>query len=87
MIAAAVLPTHQTLPLSLTAPGERVRVIEIRGGQALLQRLMALGLTEGATVRVVQGDPGGPLLLALKNDTRIALGRGVAQKIMVAAIS
>jgi Fe2+ transport system protein FeoA len=34
-------------------------------------------------VRVVQGDTFGPLIIAFKDDARLALGRGVAHKIEV----
>lgn len=72
-----------TLPLSMINPGEQAELIEVCGGHALHKRLSDLGLSVGTQVQVVQGDTGGPLILAFKNDARLALGRGVAQKIMV----
>ena len=34
-------------------------------------------------VRVVQADASGAIILAVKNDSRLALGRGMAHKIFV----
>jgi ferrous iron transport protein A len=62
--------------------GARAVVRDLRGGAELVSRLAALGLTEGA-VLVVRQNPGrGPLLVGVR-DTRIALGRGEAAKILV----
>ncbi|HCU57430.1 MAG TPA: hypothetical protein DF984_04255 [Anaerolineaceae bacterium] len=38
------------------------------------------------SLKVVQVDPHGPIILAVK-DSRIALGRGMAQKVMVELIA
>ncbi len=73
-----------TLPLSLVVPGQRVKLVEITAGHKLRHRLTELGLTSGVELEVVQ-DEGGPLLLAV-HDTRLALGRGMAHKIMVQSL-
>ncbi|MGC9400683.1 MAG: FeoA family protein [Anaerolineae bacterium] len=73
------------IPLAMVAPGEEVRLTAIRGGQRMRRRLADLGLNLGLTVRVIQRDGHGPLILAVK-DSRLALGRGVAHKIMVELI-
>lgn len=70
------------MPLAMVAPGDEVRLIAIRGGRRMRKRLAELGLNPGLTVRVVQRDGCGPLILAVK-DSRLALGRGMAHKIMV----
>jgi len=70
------------MPLTLVSAGEEARLLAIRGGQALRKRLADLGLNVGMTVRVVQVDPQGPIILAVK-DSRLAIGRGMAQKVMV----
>jgi ferrous iron transport protein A len=73
----------ETLPLSMVRPGEIVEVISIQGGHEVHRRLTDLGLTAGTRVRVVQGDGSGPMILAFKDDARLAIGRGVAMKIRV----
>ena len=72
------------LPLTMTKIGERVRLIEIRGGVKLNQRLTALGLTPGIELSLVQ-DSGGPLIISVR-ESRIALGRGMAHHIMVSLV-
>ena len=79
--------SQPSLPLSMIAAGEKACLVEIRGGQSLHKRLSDMGLTIGAVVRVVQGDPAGPMILAIKNDARLALGRGVAQQIIVSVVT
>ena len=75
-----------SFPLSMVSPGETACLMGIRGGHALNKRLADLGLTVGVVVRVVQGDPSGPMILAFKDDARLALGRGVAQQIVVSPV-
>lgn len=70
-------------PLTCAARGETVELTDIHAGDKLRQRLIALGLSVGMRVRVVHGDLTGPIIVAVKNDTRLALGHGMAQKIMV----
>lgn len=70
-------------PLTFAPRGETVVLTEIRAGEKLRKRLADLGLHIGMQVRVVQGDASGPVILAVQNDARLALGRGMAQKIMV----
>jgi ferrous iron transport protein A len=65
------------------APDDRpVRVVEIRGGQHARSRLAALGLTVGSEVRCLIKHDKGPVLVQVRQ-TRLALGRGIADRIMV----
>ena len=70
------------MPLAMVSPGEEVRLVAIRGGQRLRKRLADLGLNVGMTVRVMQCGGHGTLILAVK-DSRLALGRGMAHRIMI----
>jgi ferrous iron transport protein A len=71
-----------TVNLSVVREGESVRVQGIEGGQHFLSRLAAMGFTPGVLLRVVQNFGRGPLIVNLR-DTRVALGRGEASKIVV----
>ncbi|NDJ75912.1 MAG: ferrous iron transport protein A [Chloroflexi bacterium] len=71
------------IPLSLVAPGETVTLTTIQDCARLRQRIADLGLNIGLTVRVVKNDFHGPLILAVKHDTRLAIGRGLARRIRV----
>jgi len=77
---AATAP--ERLPLGDLATGETATVAEFRAGRGLVARCLALGFTPGAEVRMVQNLHGGPVIVLVR-DTRVALGRGEAQKIMV----
>lgn len=75
------MPFEDTFPLIRAAVGQEVRLVEINGGRQLTRRLVEMGMTPGVKMRVLQNS-GGPLLLAV-SDSRIALGRGMADKMNV----
>ncbi len=65
------------------SPGVSVCVVEFEGGQGLRKKLSHHGIHPGDTLRMVRRAPlGGPLLVVC-NEREIALGRGVAEKIIV----
>jgi len=65
--------------------GQNFRIVEIKGGPGLHRRLLALGFHRGDLVTLDrEALMGGPVLVKnLATDTRVALGRGIAQKILV----
>jgi ferrous iron transport protein A len=69
--------------LTMVSPGEDVKLVAIRGGQRVRKRLADLGLTPGTVLRVAQTNAHGPLIVAFKDDARLAIGRGMAHKIEV----
>ena len=69
-------------PLTLASDGEDVFVVSFSFGRNLQRKLKDIGLMVGIQVKVLENDFSGPLLLAI-GDTRVALGRGMAHKIMV----
>jgi len=71
----------KTFPLAMAAIGEPVCLENIKGGKKMLRRLSSLGLTPGVELSVVQ-NAGGALLLSVRG-SRIALGRGMSQRMMV----
>ena len=64
--------------------GERVRVIEVAGADAVRHRLGALGFVPGAVVLVVQ-IAFGNMILAI-HDSRIAINEDLAKDIKVERI-
>ncbi|NLE52768.1 MAG: ferrous iron transport protein A [Chloroflexi bacterium] len=80
---SAIAEPRTTLMLSMVDPQQNVRLVEIRGGRRLRKRLADLGLTLGATLRVVQAHGCGPMIVAVKHDSRMAIGRGIAHKLIV----
>lgn len=57
-------------------------VRELSAGSELASRLAAMGLVLGATLEVMQNTGRGPMLVRVR-DTRLALGRGEANKVLV----
>ena len=65
------------------SPGTSVRVISFDGGKNLSIKLTQFGIHPGDHLRLLRKAPlGGPLLVEC-NAREIALGRGVAEKIIV----
>ena len=60
--------------------GQRVRITGYRGGRMLRARLLAMGLNLGREVEVIQNNRG--LIIVGVNGGRVALGRGISQKIL-----
>ncbi len=69
------------MPLAMASPGERVKVTDLKGCGKHTAHLSDLGLHMGSELEVITCN-GGPIVVASKG-SRIALGRGVARKIMV----
>jgi ferrous iron transport protein A len=67
-------------PLAAIPSGQRVRIIGYRGGRMLRARLLALGLNLGREIDILQNNRG--LIIVGVNGGRVALGRGISQKIM-----
>jgi len=75
--------TTPTFPLSFAGSGETVILADVQANDKLRKHLGDLGLNVGMRVRVVQSSGSGPLIVAVAHDSRLALGRAMAQKIMV----
>ena len=70
------------ISLEKLGQGSCAVVRELGGGRAFSSRLASMGLSVGSRLKVLQNRGHGPLLVLVR-DTRIALGRGEALKIMV----
>ena len=63
--------------------GDRVRIVSIGAGRGALLNLMNLGLDVGHRVELLQRSPlHGPLLVS-HDGTEVAIGYGLAEKILV----
>jgi Fe2+ transport system protein FeoA len=72
--------------LSTVQNNESVQIEKMTGGHQFLSRLATLGFTPGATLRVIRNYGRGPIIVSLR-DTRVALGRGEAEKILIKPLS
>ncbi len=69
-------------PLAFLSEGEEGVVVGFNGGKGLAQRLADIGFTPLTKVRVLSSNAPGPVLVDVRG-SRIALGRGIAMKIIV----
>ncbi|GAB6148728.1 FeoA family protein [Stetteria hydrogenophila] len=72
----------KVMPLAYLAPGEKGEIVGIHGGKGLARRLYELGLTPGRVVEVLSSGPG-PTLVRVNGATVLAIGRGVAARVIV----
>ncbi len=66
-----------------------VKVISIDGCKNVKQKLIALGLHPNDLIQVISNPGFGPILIKnlSKDNARIAIGRGIAQKIKVECVN
>jgi len=79
----------QTFPLTFLTAGQKAAVKEIASGRNLRHRLNELGFVRGAEVQVIRNDGCGPIIISLGNglgNSRLAIGRGAAHKVIVEEI-
>ncbi|AEM79218.1 FeoA family protein [Thermoanaerobacter wiegelii] len=69
------------VPLAMLPAGKNAVIVDVVGGESIRRRLTDMGLIRGAVIRVIKNDIG-PLIVAL-GESRMVLGFGMAQKIMV----
>ena len=72
----------QSFPLAMAGEGETVRIVFIRGGRKIQERLLSMGINIDDEIEVVQRQEKGAVLIS-KEGNRYALGGGMAQKIQV----
>mgnify|MGYP000899231598 CR=1 FL=1 len=74
----------QTMPMSFVQTGSQVEIVHIAMGQTFNKKLMEMGLNTGMEVKVVKND--GVQLILVVGGSKLALGQGMGQKIMVRMI-
>jgi ferrous iron transport protein A len=70
------------IPLAMLQENREAVIVGVNGGRGLTRRLAEMGFTSGTRVRVLHSSPHGPILVMIRG-SRIALGRGLAMKILV----
>ena len=73
---------QQEVFLDQLVAGTWAVVRELRGGRGFVSRLAGMGVSAGCQIEMLQNPARGPLLVLVR-DTRIALGRYEASKILV----
>ncbi len=71
-------------PLAMSQEGDTVKIKSLNGGKNMEARLTSMGLNVGSELLVSQRQ--GNNLVVIRGETRLALGAGLAQKILVESI-
>ena len=73
-------------PLVDLPAGRRAEVIELRGGWGMQRHLSSLGIRPGKVLRKITSQPmGGPIMVEVEG-ARVAIGRGMAVRIIIKEI-
>lgn len=75
-------PHAPSFPLSLASEGEKVRIVQLKRGSKLQERLISMGIQLEDEIVVIQRQFGGAVLIE-KTGSRYAMGGGLAHKIDV----
>ena len=70
------------MTLANATPNKRYKITRINGGFRLNSRLCAMGLIPNETFSVMNYSMGGPLTVVIKG-VKLAIGRGMARKIII----
>ena len=76
------METKTLQPLSLLSEGEKGIVVKLNGGRMFQEKMLSMGITQGSIVEVITGTYGHALLVLI-GSTRLALGFGLAHKIVI----
>jgi len=63
-------------------PGKEVTLININGGRRIRSKLYSMGLVPRVNFKILNRNGSGPVMIAIR-DSRLAIGRGMAEKIIV----
>jgi len=74
------------MPLAMAKSGEKVIVREIMGGKNARSRLTSMGIRSGDPLEIINNNGMGRLIVG-HGPTRLAMGRGIAQKILISLTS
>ena len=70
------------VPLAMVRAGRMATIVGVNAGWGLSKRLADMGLVPRTTLRVINSQAPGPIVVEVKG-SKLVLGRGIAQKIMV----
>jgi DtxR family Mn-dependent transcriptional regulator len=75
-------PADTTVAVSELRPDQVGTIVDLSGGRSFMARLLALGCSPGTEVKMVHNSGHGPLIVSVRG-TRVALGRGEAERLRV----
>ena len=77
-------PSGRCFPLAMAAVGDRVWVVQFKGGHRMARRLTDVGIVQGREVTVISRTESGSVIVAVQG-CRIGLGAGMAHRVAVTA--
>ena len=83
--STANLPRGSSLPLAMASVGDRLWVVEIKGGHRMLRRLTDVGITQGSAIVVVSRTENGSVIVS-REGCRIGIGAGMAHRVIVSTV-
>lgn len=83
---ASMANKRSCVSLAELASGAQAVVREVGGGKVFASRLAGMGLIVGSRLEVLQNLHHGPVLIRVR-DTRIALGRGEAMRVLAEEVA
>ena len=72
------------IPLNAIGIGKCAEINKLQGGESFCKRLMEMGMNTGSIIQMVKNDTGA--LIVKIGETRLVLGRGMAQKVLVTEV-
>ena len=73
--------SNMCIPLNAISIGKCAKVSSLEGGEKMCKKLMEMGMNTGSIIKIVKNDIGA--LIVKVGETRLVLGRGMAQKVIV----
>jgi len=70
------------MSLAMAAENENLKIVQVWHGGKFKKKLSEMGLYRDSQIKVIKNDIPGPLIVDVKG-SRLIIGRGQAQKIMV----
>ncbi len=70
------------MSLAMAAENENLKIVQVGHGGKFKKKLSEMGLYRDSQIKVIKNDIPGPLIVDVKG-SRLIIGRGQAQKIMV----
>jgi len=76
----------QLMPLSIAKASEKIVIRDVVGGGNIKTRLASMGFRQGDVLEVISNDGMGRLIVGHRG-TRLGIGRGMADKVIVALVN
>lgn len=73
-----------SMPLNFIRMGRFAKINSVHGGENMCKKIMEMGMSTGAIIKIMKNDSG-PLIVKV-GETRLVLGRSMAQKIMASEV-